>query len=733
MKKYLFLFFNVCVPFALSAHYLPFAEPYMVAGSSEWVYPQSGEVDKNAAPVYFCAAASQTPTTAIAYDDPRFVDWASGWKDVYYGENCADEWRTPHLACGKAGTSVFDIVCLGDGGSITMTFDNAIRDGEGFDFAVFENSFDEKFLELAYVEVSSDGVNFVRFPNLSFMIPGFEDFEYGDPPPIGSTGSESFDARLVYNLASKYSIGKGHPFDLAELKYAYDFAMSAECTFSDEYKNHIIQNYPKLYVQNVRYVRIVDIIGDGRNRDSEGYPICDPCNCVGSAGFDLDAIGVINSAKNSALKPQTITFEPLEPMQYNKVVPVELVAVSDSNLPVRFEIVSGNASIDGNVLTPAAEVGEIVIRAVQDGNDIYAKAYAFQILKITEKQTQAITFSAIPNRTPEDSATIGLEASSSSGLPVGFYLVSGNGDFSGQTLVLNDTSAPQIITVRAYQDGDSDYAQATPVDRSFAIYNPQTFSQWSAANGSVSETDDLNGDGYCAAFDYAFGSETASANPQNLPSMKVQNGVISISWRVRVDSSDVQSVQLKTRVGDSSLWVRRPASSGDLYIENGSVYCNYYFSMAQPKNSIDVRFDISLASGATAVSEPRSFVYAYAYSDWLADNLIGERESAADYCVSSDGMTNLQKYASNLPARQVCSQSQVASFSKSESGAVLTYKFYKYAEVKKTFQWSTDMSNWFDASDSDITVEEVQTDLIYKFTKPIPDGGRCFMRVKIEK
>ena len=43
------------------------------------------------------------------------------------------------------------------------------------------------------------------------------------------------------------------------------------------------------------------------------------------------------------------------------------------------------------------------------------------------------------------------------------------------------------------------------------------------------------------------------------------------------------------------------------------------------------------------------------------------------------------------------------------------------------------MSNWFDASDSDITVEEVQTDLIYKFTKPIPDGGRCFMRVKIEK
>ncbi len=721
------------MPFALPAYYLPFAEPYMVEGSSEWVYPQSGDVDKNAFPVYFCAAASQTPTTAIAHDDPRFVDWASGWKDVSYGANCAEEWRTPHLACGKAGTSVFDIVCLGDGGSITMTFDNAIRDGEGFDFAVFENSFDEKFLELAYVEVSSDGVNFVRFPSLSFMIPGFEDFEYGDPPPIGSSGSENADARLVYNLASKYSIGNGHPFDLAELKYAYDFAMSAECTFSDEYKNHIIQNYPKLNVQNVKYVRIVDIIGDGRNRDSEGYPICDPCNCVGSAGFDLDAIGVINSAKNSSLKTQTITFEPLEPMQYNKVVPVTLVAVSDSNLPVRFEIVSGNAAIDGNVLTPAAEVGEIIVRAVQDGNDIYAKAYAFQILKITEKQTQTITFSAIPNRTPGDSATIALAASSSSGLPVGFYLVAGDGDFSGQSLVLNDTSAPQIITVRAYQDGDSDYAQATPVDRSFAIYSPQTFAQWSAANGSVSETDDLNGDGYCAAFDYAFGADTASVNPRNLPNVSVENGVITASWRVRVDSSEVQSLQIKTRVGGSSLWVRRTASAGDLYIENGSVYCNYSFSMAQPKNSVDVRFDVALASGASAVSAPYTFAYAYAYSDWLADNLIGERESAADYCVSPDGMTNLQKYASNLPAREMCSESQVASFGRSEAGVVMTYRFYKYSDVKKTFQWSADMSDWHDASDSDITVEESQTDLIYKFTKQIPEGGKCFMRVKIEK
>jgi len=37
----------------------------------------------------------------------------------------------------------------------------------GFDFAVFENSFNDSFLELAFVEVSSDGINFVRFPATS--------------------------------------------------------------------------------------------------------------------------------------------------------------------------------------------------------------------------------------------------------------------------------------------------------------------------------------------------------------------------------------------------------------------------------------------------------------------------------------------------------------------------------------------------------------------------------------
>ena len=59
------------------------------------------------------------------------------------------------------------MVSLGKGGSITLSFDPPVSNGDGWDFAVFENGFEDTFLELAYVEVSSDGVVFVRFDNAS--------------------------------------------------------------------------------------------------------------------------------------------------------------------------------------------------------------------------------------------------------------------------------------------------------------------------------------------------------------------------------------------------------------------------------------------------------------------------------------------------------------------------------------------------------------------------------------
>ena len=58
-------------------------------------------------------------------------------------------------------------VALGQGGTATLTFAQPITNGPGYDFAVFGNGFSDghpEWVKPAFVEVSSDGVNFFRFP-----------------------------------------------------------------------------------------------------------------------------------------------------------------------------------------------------------------------------------------------------------------------------------------------------------------------------------------------------------------------------------------------------------------------------------------------------------------------------------------------------------------------------------------------------------------------------------------
>ena len=217
----------------------------------------------------YAPRAGVSGSTAIHKDDVRFVAWANGNLTPEYGTDVDAGWKTPAKAWGKATTDVYDIVCLGNGGRITMFFPHAIRDGAGADFAVFENGFSDNFLELAFVEVSSDGVNFFRFPTFSQTKNPDLKPEVKVPPPVGGFGS--VDPTDIHGFAGKYKGGYGTPFDLSELPIS-----------------------PLLDKQRIRFVRIVDIVGDGFTKDSRGLPVYDPTPTIGSGGFDLDAIGVIH-------------------------------------------------------------------------------------------------------------------------------------------------------------------------------------------------------------------------------------------------------------------------------------------------------------------------------------------------------------------------------------------------------------------------------------------------------
>ena len=216
----------------------------------------------NAGP--YAPAAGQAGSTAIIKTDPGFAGWATGYQDYLPGSNASATFRTPNLALGPATGNSADVVSLGDHGSITLTFAGVIFNGAGADLAVFENSFSDTFLELAYVEVSSDGSNFFRFPSVSFT-----------PGPTGAFGAT--DPTNIDGLAGKYRAGYGTPFDLAQLS-----------------------GVAGLNVNAVKYVRIVDIVGDGSAFDNYPpafggpHPIYDPYPTSDSGGFDLEAVGALH-------------------------------------------------------------------------------------------------------------------------------------------------------------------------------------------------------------------------------------------------------------------------------------------------------------------------------------------------------------------------------------------------------------------------------------------------------
>ena len=207
----------------------------------------------------YAPAAGIEGSTAVHHLDVRIEGWASEVVQYLPGSEVNAEFQDTAQALGPADSTSGGVVSLGRGGSITVGFLNPIRDGLGFDFAVFENGFMDTFLELGKVQVSSDGINFFEFDSDSMT-----------SDPVGSFGS--VDPTEIDGFAGKYRVGFGTPFDLASLD-GID---------------------PRLDVNRVTHVRIIDVIGDGTAFDSQGDPIYDPFPTVNSAGFDLDGVAVLH-------------------------------------------------------------------------------------------------------------------------------------------------------------------------------------------------------------------------------------------------------------------------------------------------------------------------------------------------------------------------------------------------------------------------------------------------------
>lgn len=216
---------------------------------------------------------------AISKDSSIIKGWATSCKVTRGWQNYLD------TTLGKAtvgsefyGTLAADgqVISLGDSGIAVLQFDNPISDKPGPDFCVFENGFivnntkGESHTELAFVEVSSDGINYVRFPSQCLL-----------DSTVQKGNFEGSDVSLIDGLAGKYIMGYGTPFDL-----------------------NVFANLSSVNIGKITHVRLIDVVGNKDAaypaRDKNGRKIIDPWPTpFAASGFDLDAVGVINQLYNT--------------------------------------------------------------------------------------------------------------------------------------------------------------------------------------------------------------------------------------------------------------------------------------------------------------------------------------------------------------------------------------------------------------------------------------------------
>ena len=253
-------------------------------------------------------------------DSSAFVGWAT----ACVVQRGPQDISAPGLGLASVGVQANvvgmpngNVLSLGDGGSATLTFAQPISNGPGWDFAVFENGFNDTYLELAFVEVSSNGIDYVRFPATS-----------NTQTEAQIDGFGAVDATLIDNFAGKYRAQFGTPFDLEEL--AGD---------------------PTIDVSAVTHVRLIDVVGCIQavyaTYDHLGRVVNDPWSTpFASSGFDLDGVGVIHQLATDVTElPHAIRnvqvypnpTEGLTGLHYTLDVPSQ-VAVSVRDVSGRYQV-----------------------------------------------------------------------------------------------------------------------------------------------------------------------------------------------------------------------------------------------------------------------------------------------------------------------------------------------------------------------------------------------------------
>ncbi|MFT4753256.1 MAG: hypothetical protein ACI9GM_000884 [Salibacteraceae bacterium] len=286
----------------------------------------------------FSPPADSVGTTAIYKDSSIVAAWVQSCV-INRGPQHVPNSSSPLATVGNEqsvyGAPDGDVLSLGDGGSVIIELIEPLANHPSYDFAVFENGLVDQgtgghFLELAFVEVSSDGVNFYRFPNESLTPTDVQ------TNPFGYT-----NASEIHNLAGKYSVGYGTPFDLDDMDTVVG-----------------------LDVLNITHIKIIDVVGSidptYASYDSYGRMVNDPFpTSFTSGGFDLDAVAIVDSSFITGLYAPMLSDIIVYPNPVQNVLNID---INDPNFQVTVLDLQGRA-----VLFDNSNLKQIRMESLPDG------------------------------------------------------------------------------------------------------------------------------------------------------------------------------------------------------------------------------------------------------------------------------------------------------------------------------------------------------------------------------
>jgi hypothetical protein len=187
---------------------------------------------------------------------------------------------------------------------------------------------------------------------------------------------------------------------------------------------------------------------------------------ISETGSQDEIVGLSNntfsiSSSGAIAAKQTLIFNEIIDKTFG-AIPFTISATASSGLPITFSIISGPATISGNIITLTG-AGTVVVKASQAGNTNFEGVNAEQTFKVLQA-SQTLNFKEIADKN-FGSKPFEITATASSGLAVTFSIVSGPATISGNTISLTGSGT---VIVKAVQEGNANY-QSVEELKSFRI------------------------------------------------------------------------------------------------------------------------------------------------------------------------------------------------------------------------------------------------------------------------